>query len=204
MKMQRKVWVRLLCLLTVIVCVLGLTACGQTTCEHEWGDWTTVKPATCTEAGSQERACAKCGEKETSAINALGHSYTAETVKDEALKSAATCTEAAVYYKSCSCGAIGTETFTSGSALDHKDENHDHTCDNGCGKNDMGDHADSATDTDHVCDYGCGAVLENCVDAEDDDDHACDVCEKAGVSTHAYTVTSETEATCFSMVFWSI
>ena len=35
------------------------------------------------------------------------------------LKTPATCTEAAVYYKSCTCGENGTETFTSGSALGH-------------------------------------------------------------------------------------
>ncbi len=55
--------------------------------------------------------------------------------------------------------------------LGHKDENTDHTCDNGCGVY-QGEHKDSATDADHVCDYGCGAVLEECVDT--DKDHACD------------------------------
>ena len=205
MKMQSKLWVRLFCLLTAIICVLGLTACGEKACEHKWGDWTTVKEATCTEAGSQERACAECGEKEIASIQAQGHdwenatctspktcktcsategealahTYTVELVKDETLKSAATCTEAAVYYKSCACGAISTsaeDTFSNGSALEHKDENKDHTCDNACGKNDMGTHADSAADNDHVCDYGCGAVLEACADAEGDGNHACDVC----------------------------
>ena len=45
-----------------------------------------------------------------------------ETVKDEALKSAATCTSAAVYYKSCECGAVSendADTFTSGDPLAH-------------------------------------------------------------------------------------
>ena len=35
------------------------------------------------------------------------------------LKSEATCTEPAVYYYSCECGAVGTETFTFGEALGH-------------------------------------------------------------------------------------
>ena len=35
------------------------------------------------------------------------------------LKTPATCTRPAVYYKSCTCGENGTETFTSGSALGH-------------------------------------------------------------------------------------
>ena len=43
-----------------------------------------------------------------------------EVVKAEALKSAADCDNAAVYYKSCTCGAISTtETFTYGSANGH-------------------------------------------------------------------------------------
>ena len=49
------------------------------------------------------------------------HTYDQEIVKTEALKTAADCTHDAVYYKSCSCGAISTtETFTAiGSALGH-------------------------------------------------------------------------------------
>lgn len=48
------------------------------------------------------------------------HAYTEEIVSDGALKTAADCENAAVYYKSCPCGAIGTEeTFSSGEALGH-------------------------------------------------------------------------------------
>ena len=45
--------------------------------------------------------------------------------------------------------------------VSHVDGNLDHSCD-GCGKQGMGTHADSAADKDHVCDYGCKAVLEGC------------------------------------------
>ncbi len=49
------------------------------------------------------------------------HAYALESVKPEALKSAANCTEAAVYYKSCLCGEISTsDTFVYGEALGHK------------------------------------------------------------------------------------
>ena len=48
------------------------------------------------------------------------HVYDKEVATEDYLKAAATCTEAAVYYKSCACGAEGTETFTSGSALGHE------------------------------------------------------------------------------------
>ncbi len=47
------------------------------------------------------------------------HVYDQEVATAEHLKTAATCTAAAVYYKSCTCGENGTETFTSVSALGH-------------------------------------------------------------------------------------
>ena len=47
------------------------------------------------------------------------HVYDKEVATEGYLKTGATCTEAAVYYKSCECGAKGAETFTSGSALGH-------------------------------------------------------------------------------------
>ena len=49
------------------------------------------------------------------------HTYNQETVKPEALKTPADCTNDAVYFKSCSCGAISTtDTFAAmGTALGH-------------------------------------------------------------------------------------
>ncbi|MCI7805032.1 MAG: hypothetical protein MR503_08165 [Oscillospiraceae bacterium] len=48
------------------------------------------------------------------------HTFDKEIVDNSTLKSSATCTSKAVYYKSCICGEISdTETFTSGSALGH-------------------------------------------------------------------------------------
>ena len=50
----------------------------------------------------------------------LEHSFSEENTNNRYLKSAATCTEPAVYYYSCECGAYDTEhTFTSGSPLGH-------------------------------------------------------------------------------------
>ena len=43
-----------------------------------------------------------------------GHVYLNETVDEKLLASAATCMAKAKYYKSCDCGAAGTETFESG------------------------------------------------------------------------------------------
>ena len=64
-------------------------------------------------ATCKDRAvCTTCG--------GLGaHSFT-EKVAEQYLKSAATCTAKAVYYKSCTfCGEKGTETFETGNVLDH-------------------------------------------------------------------------------------
>ena len=50
----------------------------------------------------------------------LPHDFTAEQAEEKYLKSAATCTEKAVYYKSCTvCGEKGTETFEYGNPLGH-------------------------------------------------------------------------------------
>ena len=68
----------------VLALTLGLGACGgsgdnggdnaQSSVEkcksHKWGEYTTVKNATCTEDGSQERVCTVCGEKQTKTIKA--------------------------------------------------------------------------------------------------------------------------------------
>ncbi len=73
-----------------VLLAMGLTACGGKTNPsggsgggggastskhtHSWGDWSEVKAATCTEAGSKERVC-ECGEKDTQPIPALGHDF---------------------------------------------------------------------------------------------------------------------------------
>ena len=41
--------------------------------EHVWGEWTVTKAATCTETGVETRTCSVCGETETRAIEATGH-----------------------------------------------------------------------------------------------------------------------------------
>ncbi|MBQ3506591.1 MAG: leucine-rich repeat protein [Clostridia bacterium] len=51
--------------------------------------------------------------------NVHTHVFNQEVVADEYLKSAATCTSATVYHKSCECGEKGTDTFTYGNALEH-------------------------------------------------------------------------------------
>ena len=76
--------------------------CGKKLTDHTGGT------ATCT----AKAACTVCG-KEYGEM--APHSFTAETAEAKYLKTAATCTAKAVYYKSCAvCGAAGTGTFEYG------------------------------------------------------------------------------------------
>ena len=68
-------------------------------CVHNWGEWQTVTPATCTNAGSQKRTCSLCNTSETQNIPVLEHNY-----------SEATCTKPQTCTR---CGA------TTGTALGH-------------------------------------------------------------------------------------
>lgn len=96
------------------------------------------------------------------------HAYTEEVVSEEHKKTAANCTNAATYYKSCICGENGTETFTSGSATGHNmkttwssnDTKHWHECQNtGCThKTDEADHSwtySGLDSTNHKAKYEC-------------------------------------------------
>lgn len=83
-----------------------LTACGS-------------DPVT-TAAPTNTQSTVQTAGSETTAPTTPAHEHSfAETVKEEGLKSAATCTEPAVYYKSCQCGEKSDETFVSGEALGH-------------------------------------------------------------------------------------
>ena len=76
---------------------------------HNWlTDWSS-------DANNHWRECSICKGKG----NIAAHAYNQEVVVDVYKKSAATCTAKATYYKSCICGAKGTETFESGSLLAH-------------------------------------------------------------------------------------
>ncbi len=108
---------------------------------HAWSDWTSNGDGThsrvCgndknhTEKEDCSGGTATCQQKavcDTCKVEygeLAAHGYTAEVAEDAYLKDAATCTEAAVYYKSCTvCGASseGTEheaTFSHGDPLGH-------------------------------------------------------------------------------------
>ena len=40
---------------------------------HDWGQWTVKTQPTCTEEGTEERTCSRCGATDTQPVDALGH-----------------------------------------------------------------------------------------------------------------------------------
>lgn len=46
-----------------------------TQCAHEYSQWVTVTPATCTADGSKSRQCVRCTEEQTEVLGATGHSW---------------------------------------------------------------------------------------------------------------------------------
>ena len=155
--------------------------------------------ATCTE----QAVCDNCGQS----YGALAaHRFTAETVEEQYLKSAATCTEKAVYYKSCavcgtsSKGTADEATFTSGKPLGHDwgawtpdgegthkricthDASHVETA--GCTYGDWSTNQDSHWKTCTVC----GGETERLNHADPDCDHFCDTC---GVKMTEHDFTGE-------------
>ena len=108
---------------------------------HDWGAWASNGNDTHTRVCSRDAShtetdnctggtadcknraiCETCGGEYG---NLLPHTFTAEAATEQYLKSAATCTEKAVYYKSCtvcglsSKGTADEATFESGEPLDH-------------------------------------------------------------------------------------
>ncbi len=51
---------------------------------HTFGESVTLTEPTCTEKGSAQRTCARCGKTETAAVPALGHSYSEAWTVDKA------------------------------------------------------------------------------------------------------------------------
>ncbi|MBR2321696.1 MAG: hypothetical protein IKA57_06130 [Clostridia bacterium] len=85
-------------------CDTDCNECGATrTITHDHADTLTAGETT------HWYACSVCGDKK----DETAHAYTLETVNADTLKTAATATTKAVYYKSCVCGAIATtDEFT--------------------------------------------------------------------------------------------
>ncbi len=149
--------------------------------EHSGGTATCTKQAVCDHCGQSYGALA-------------AHSFTAETAEEQYLKSAATCTEKAVYYKSCavcgtsSKGTADEATFTSGKPLGHDwgawmpdgEGTHKRVCTHdashvetaGCTYGDWSTNQDSHWKTCTVC----GGEAERLNHADPDCNHFCDTC----------------------------
>ncbi|MBE6958999.1 MAG: hypothetical protein E7447_07620, partial [Ruminococcaceae bacterium] len=79
-------------------------------------------PATCTTSGLTEgKHCATCNTVFVAQVivGAKGHTYNQRNIADKYLLSVADCTSSAVYYYSCTCGAISSKTFSYGDPLEH-------------------------------------------------------------------------------------
>ena len=191
---------------------------------HDWGAWTQNSDekthtrickrdtshtetenchggtATCTHKAVCEVCKSEYGEK-------LSHDFTAETVDAKYLKSAATCTGKAIYYKSCAVCGLSTEgtadeaTFFSGNALDHnwgawtsnEDGTHTRTCTvDGCS---AGTQTENCIDAnkDHKCDI-CDYIISEC--ADDNKDHKCDYCGKKLTEHTGGKATCKDKAKC--------
>ena len=191
--------------------------------DHNWGAWTsnedgthtrtckrdashtetnncTGGTATCTAKAVCEVCKSEYGEK-------LPHDLTAETVDAKYLKSAATCTGKAIYYKSCAVCGLSSEgtadeaTFFSGNALDHDwgawmpngDGTHTRTCTvDGCS---AGTQTENCIDAnkDHKCDI-CDYIISEC--ADDNKDHKCDYCGKKLIEHTGGKATCKDKAKC--------
>ena len=90
---------------------------------HEFVYYISNDDATCTEDGTETAECRRWDCEETDTRTDIGsmldHIYDQTVGSWKYLKSEATCTSKAVYYKSCVCGKKGTQTFEYGSMVDH-------------------------------------------------------------------------------------
>ena len=202
------------------------TLCGGSSepLGHDWGAWTQnsdekthtricKRDTSHTETENCHGGTATCTAKAVCTVcggeygEMAAHSFTAEKAEGQYLKSAATCTEKAIYYKSCAVCGLSSEgtadeaTFFSGNALDHnwgawtsnEDGTHTRTCTvDGCS---AGTQTENCIDTnkDHKCDI-CDYIISEC--ADDNKDHKCDYCGKKLTEHTGGKATCKDKAKC--------
>lgn len=191
---------------------------------HDWGAWTQnsdekthtricKRDTSHTETENCHGGTATCTAKAVCTVcggeygEMAAHSFTAEKAEAQYLKSAATCTEKAIYYKSCAVCGLSSEgtadeaTFFSGNALDHnwgawtsnEDGAHTRTCTvDGCS---AGTQTENCIDAnkDHKCDI-CDYIISEC--ADDNKDHKCDYCGKKLTEHTGGKATCKDKAKC--------
>ena len=202
------------------------TECGGSSepLGHDWGTWTQnsdekthtricKRDTSHTETENCHGGTATCTAKAVCTVcggeygEMAAHSFTAEKAEAQYLKSAATCTEKAVYYKSCAVCGLSSEgtadeaAFFSGNALDHdwgawtsnEDGTHTRTCTvDGCS---AGTQTENCIDAnkDHKCDI-CDYIISEC--ADDNKDHKCDYCGKKLTEHTGGKATCKDKAKC--------
>ena len=202
------------------------TLCGGSSepLGHDWGAWTQnsdekthtricKRDTSHTETDNCHGGTATCIAKAVCTVcggeygEMAAHSFTAEKAEAQYLKSAATCTEKAIYYKSCAVCGLSSEgtadeaTFFSGNALDHnwgawtsnEDGAHTRTCTvDGCS---AGTQTENCIDAnkDHKCDI-CDYIISEC--ADDNKDHKCDYCGKKLTEHTGGKATCKDKAKC--------
>ena len=99
-------------------------ACGTNTfsygnaLEHNFSNWEITTQPTCTTFGEETRECVRdSSHKETRLVSMLSHNYINQVIEDKYIKSYANYDHCAVYYYSCTCGAIGEQTFDYGTTV---------------------------------------------------------------------------------------
>ena len=191
---------------------------------HDWGAWTQnsdekthtricKRDTSHTETENCHGGTATCTAKAVCTVcggeygEMAAHSFTAEKAEAQYLKSAATCTGKAIYYKSCAVCGLSSEgtadeaTFFSGNALDHnwgdwtsnEDGTHTRTCTvDGCS---AGTQTENCIDAnkDHKCDI-CDYIISEC--ADDNKDHKCDYCGKKLTEHTGGKATCKDKAKC--------
>ena len=209
-------------------CTSGMTCtvCGGSSepLGHDWSTWTQnsdekthtricKRDTSHTETENCHGGTATCIAKAVCTVcggeygEMAAHSFTAEKAEAQYLKSAATCTEKAIYYKSCAVCGLSSEgtadeaTFFSGNALDHnwgawtsnEDGAHTRTCTvDGCS---AGTQTENCIDAnkDHKCDI-CDYIISEC--ADDNKDHKCDYCGKKLTEHTGGKATCKDKAKC--------
>ena len=191
--------------------------------DHNWGAWTQnsdqkthtricKRDTSHTETENCHGGTATCTAKAVCTVcggeygEMAAHSFTAEKAEAQYLKSAATCTEKAIYYKSCAVCGLSSEgtadeaTFFSGNALDHNwgawTQNSDQkTHTRICKRDTSHTETENCIDAnkDHKCDI-CDYIISEC--ADDNKDHKCDYCGKKLTEHTGGKATCKDKAKC--------
>ena len=201
------------------------TVCGGSSepLGHDWGTWTQnsdekthtricKRDTSHTETENCHGGTATCTAKAVCTVcggeygEMAAHSFTAEKAEAQYLKSAATCTEKAIYYKSCAVCGLSSEgtadeaTFFSGNALEHDwdawtqnsdEETHTRICKRDTSHTETENCIDA--NKDHKCDI-CDYIISEC--ADDNKDHKCDYCGKKLTEHTGGKATCKDKAKC--------